>query len=73
MIPVVRYADGDCQNDSTFILEKLDSQYPERPIIPGDPVTRFLSVLLEDMFDEWGTKVRMKLRNRQTYVHILSS
>ena len=61
MIPVVKYADGFCQNDSTFILEKLDSVYPERPIIPCDAVQRFLAILLEDMFDEWGTKVRIEL------------
>ena len=57
MIPVVKYADGDCQNDSTFILEKLDTLYPNRPIIPSDLVQKFYAVLLEDMFDEWGTKV----------------
>ena len=57
----MKYSDGDCQNDSTFILEKLDSLYPDRPIIPSDPVQRFHAILLEDMFDEWGTKVVITL------------
>ena len=57
VIPVVRYPGGDVQNDSTFILEALDGRFPERPLLPSDPATGFFSLLLEDMFDEWGTKV----------------
>ena len=57
VIPVIKYSDGSSANDSTFIFEKLDLQFPARPIIPSDPVLGFLSLLLEDMFDEWGTKV----------------
>ena len=59
---MIKYANGECQNDSTFILERLDSLYPARPILPGDPVSRFLALLLEDMFDEWGTKIMFGLR-----------
>ena len=57
VIPVIKYSDGSSANDSTFIFEKLDLQYPSRPILPSDPVVGFLSLLLEDLFDEWGTKV----------------
>ena len=57
VIPVIKYSDGSSANDSTFIFEKLDLQYPARPVIPTDPAVGFLSLLLEDMFDEWGTKV----------------
>ena len=57
VIPVVRYPGGDVQNDSTFILEALDRRFPDRPLLPSDPATGFFSLLLEDMFDEWGTKV----------------
>ena len=59
---MIKYANGDCQNDSTFILERLDSLYPARPILPVEPVARFLALLLEDMFDEWGTKIMFGLR-----------
>ena len=62
VIPVIKYSDGSAANDSTFIFEKLDLQYPARPIIPSDPVLGFLSLLLEDMFDEWGTKVMFGMR-----------
>ena len=59
---MIKYANGDCQNDSTFILERLDSLYAARPILPVEPVARFLALLLEDMFDEWGTKIMFGLR-----------
>jgi len=62
VIPVIKYADGESQNDSTFIFEKLDSIYQSRPIIPKDPKTAFLALLLEDMFDEWGTKIMFGMR-----------
>ena len=65
VIPVIKYSDGSAANDSTFIFEKLDLQYPARPIIPSDPVLGFLSLLLEDMFDEWGTKVMFGKRWQQ--------
>jgi hypothetical protein len=31
-------------------------------LVPSDPATAFYSLLLEDMFDEWGTKVMFGLR-----------
>jgi len=62
VIPVVRYPGGDVQNDSTFILEALDGRFPQRPLMPADPATAFFSLLLEDMFDEWGTKVMFGYR-----------
>ena len=62
VIPVVRYPGGDVQNDSTFILEALDGRFPERPLLSSDPATAFYSLLLEDMFDEWGTKVMFGYR-----------
>ena len=62
MIPVIKYSDGSSANDSTFIFEKLDHLYQARPIIPRDPVLGFLSLLLEDLFDEWGTKIMFGMR-----------
>lgn len=62
VIPVVKYSEGDAQNDSTFILESLDDRFPARSLVPGDPATAFLSLLLEDVFDEWGTKVMFGMR-----------
>ena len=62
MIPVIKYSDGTSANDSTFIFEELDRQYQSRPLIPREPVRGFLSMLLEDMFDEWGTKAMFGMR-----------
>ena len=62
VIPVIKYADGESQNDSTFIFEKIDKLFTSRPIIPQDPLLGFLALLLEDMFDEWGTKVMFGMR-----------
>jgi len=62
VIPVIKYVNGESQNDSTFIFEKLDLMYTSRPIIPKDPKTAFLALLLEDMFDEWGTKIMFGMR-----------
>jgi len=59
---VVRYPGGAVQNDSTFILEDVDRQFPHRPLAPSDPAVAFYSLLLEDMFDEWGTKVMFGMR-----------
>jgi len=62
VIPVVQYDDGTVQNDSTFIFEHVEKRYPSRPIIPKDPLDAFLALLLEDMFDEWGTKIMFGMR-----------
>ena len=65
VIPVVRWPDGSVQNDSTFVLLSAEERYPARPILPSaasDPLTAFLALLLEDLFDEWGTKVMFGMR-----------
>lgn len=62
VIPVVQFPDGSFKNDSTYILQEVDQRYPERPILPSNPGDRFLSLLLEDMFDEWGTKIMFGIR-----------
>ena len=59
---MIKYADGESQNDSTFIFENLEKRFPSRPIVPADPLNGFLALLLEDMFDEWGTKVMFGMR-----------
>jgi len=62
VIPVVKYGDGQVQNDSTFILETLDKKFPTRPVVPSEPLAAFLALLFEDIFDEWGTKVMFGMR-----------
>ncbi|MGB8329716.1 MAG: glutathione S-transferase family protein [Polyangiales bacterium] len=52
-VPVLRLANGDWLKDTTPMIEWLESQYPEPPVIPSDPVLRFMSKLVEDYADEW--------------------
>lgn len=48
--------------DSTEIAKYLDRQYPERPIIPTDPLQRGLCLLMEEWADESiGMKSRKAL------------
>lgn len=52
-VPVLRLANGQWLKDTTPMIEWLDSRYPEPPVIPRDPVLRFMSKLVEDYADEW--------------------
>jgi glutathione S-transferase len=42
--------------DSTPIIEHLEAFHREPSIHPTDPVTHFVSILLEEFGDEWGNK-----------------
>ena len=52
-VPVLRLADGRWLKDTTPMIEWFESHYPAPPVIPKDPVLRFLSKLVEDYADEW--------------------
>ncbi len=52
-VPVIRLANGQWLKDTTPMIEWLEQHYPEPPVIPRDPVRRFLSKLVEDYADEW--------------------
>jgi glutathione S-transferase len=56
LIPLVVFPDGTSLQDSTPIIEQLESRHPEPSIHPGDPALAFLSALLEEYGDEWGNK-----------------
>ena len=56
IIPLLVTPEGEGVQDSTPIIEKLESIHPEPSVNPSDPVAQFMSVLLEEFADEWGNK-----------------
>ena len=56
LIPLVLTPDGRALQDSTPIIEHLESAHPEPSIHPPDPLSAFVSALLEEYGDEWGNK-----------------
>jgi len=61
-MPALQLGDGRWLTDSTLILQWLDQAYPQYPLLPQDPVLRFVSLLLEDYADEWLWRPAMHYR-----------
>src|SRR5262245_61618349 len=56
LIPLVIAPDGTAMQDSTPIIERMETTHPEPAIHPPDPVAAFVSALIEEYADEWGNK-----------------
>ena len=56
-IPVLRTPDGMWLQDSSAIIDHLESVFPENPVRPATPIQRFASLLFELWGDEfwWPT------------------
>jgi len=61
-VPIVLRDDGRWMSDSTPILLQLEREHPARPILPEDPVVRFIALLIEDYADEWLWRPAMHYR-----------
>jgi len=71
-MPIVE--DGEVwMSDTTPIIEHLEAQHAERPVIPGDPVVRFIAFLIEDYADEWLWRPAMYYRWYYAYDRLLAS
>jgi glutathione S-transferase len=56
LVPLVVTPEDEGIQDSTPILERIETRHPEPSIHPADPVAAFVSALLEEFGDEWGNK-----------------
>jgi glutathione S-transferase len=56
LIPLVVTPDDEGIQDSTPIIERVEALHPQPSVHPNEPVTAFLSTLLEEFGDEWGNK-----------------
>jgi len=62
VIPVLVFPDGQAENDSTHLIEQLEARHAERSLAPDDAATAFLSLLIEDVADEWFSKAMYAYR-----------
>ncbi len=63
VIPILRLPeDQSLHVDSTPLAFMLEARHSDRSIIPDDPAMAFLSNLIEDMGDEWVTKMMFHYR-----------
>lgn len=67
LVPVLKLPeDGSLYLDSTRLIYMLEDRHPDdRSVIPDNPAHAFLAHLVEDMADEWVTK--MMFHYRWTY------
>lgn len=55
-LPLVVMPDQQSLHDSTEIIKRIEAKHPDPPIQPDDAIAGFMSLLLEEFADEWGSK-----------------
>lgn len=61
-MPVVELGDGRWMTDSTKIVQWFECRMAANPVMPPDPVQRFVCLLIEDYADEWLWRPAMHFR-----------
>ncbi len=61
-MPAIELPDGRFMTDTTPMIDFLEQAYSAHQVIPGDPVQRFVSKLLEDYAEEWLWRPAMHYR-----------
>ncbi len=61
-MPAVQLPDGRFMTDTTPMIAWFETQFPEPPVLPQDPVLRFICQLLEDYSEEWLWRPAMHYR-----------
>ncbi len=61
-LPSVLLEDGRWMSDTTPMIAWLEQRHPARPVMPADPLQRFVSLLIEDYADEWLWRPAMHYR-----------
>lgn len=73
MVPVVENPDGVFKNDSTFIIDELETCFSERRTEPENEADAFLAYLIEDYTDEWLVLPFFMLRWRREADRLFNS
>ena len=60
--PSVQLPDGRWMSDTTPMIAWLEREHPEAPVMPEDPVQRYVALLIEDYADEWLWRPAMHFR-----------
>ena len=61
-IPHIELENGEWLTDSTRIMDYFERNHPDPNIYLKDPVAQFLSLLLEEYFDEWIWAIAINIR-----------
>jgi glutathione S-transferase len=62
IIPLAHFPDGTVMQDSTPIMDHLETTYPQKPTQPENETLHFISILLEEYGDEWLNKIMFHFR-----------
>lgn len=62
VMPVLKTASGDWIQDTSEIIDYIESLHHDNPVIPNTPVQEFASMLLEAWGDEWWVPIAMHTR-----------